>query len=344
MVDKLFLPPDLARDRVADSDLPSLLAVAGGIDVAVSEWLARKPAPDRLFVTLASADFEPGLKVMVRSLRAVSGVPILVLQIGSWNFEHEAADVAVLRVPRLVRPGFKARPLLPHLETTMSKLWTFSLTTPRRVAFIDADCLVIRTIDDLFEGEGFAAAPDLFLHYQVRAFNSGVFGFSPSAAIRSALFSSLPKLSMADGDQSVLNTFFRDWRQLPLSFNFLRNYALVRALAEDRSLRVIHYTTGKPWMIGPTSPRDYALAPLEERWFAALSDEEFRAVKRDWQANLDAVERNLLAWSAGFAGAYRDQVATAVRSARRSLARWLAALAVFAALQTLLLVWLLLRS
>jgi hypothetical protein len=97
-------------------------------------------------------------------------------------------------------------------------------------------------------------------------------------------------------------------------------------------------------MIGPTSPRDYALAPLEDRWFAALSDEEFRAVKRDWQANLDAVERNLLAWSAGFAGAYRDQVATAVRSARRSLARWLAALAVFAALQTLLLVWLLLRS
>ncbi|MFN3545924.1 MAG: hypothetical protein ACK4U0_00400 [Mesorhizobium sp.] len=343
MVENLHLPAHLAVERVADSDRAMLFAVAEAIDEAVAGWLARTGG-DHLIVTLASADFEAGLLVMIRSLRAVSDVPVLVLKLGSWRFEHEASGVASIEVPPLFRPGSAVRPDLPHLAATLSKLWAFSITTPRRVAHIDADCLILRAIDGLLEGEGFAAAPDLLIHYKLRAFNAGVFSFTPSAALRERLLARLPELSIADGDQSVLNEFFDEWRQLPLALNFLRSQALVRALAQDRNLRILHFTPRKPWASGPMDPSDHALAPLEDLWAARLSDAEYREVKRRWQEDVDAVERNLTAWASRSAALYRDQISEGLTQTRRRLRLGLVGLGLLSAVQTLVLSWLILRG
>lgn len=344
MVENLRLPAHLAVENVADDDRASLFAVAEGIDDVVGDWLARCGGDGRLIVTLASPDFAAGLLVMIRSLRKVSDIPVLVLKIGSWRFEHEAPQVAAIEVPPLRRSGIETRPDLPHLIVTLSKLWAFSITTPKRIAYIDADCLILRPIKGLLDGDGFAAAPDLLLHYRLRAFNTGVFSFTPSADLRRRLFERLPELSVADGDQSVLNAFFEEWRQLPLGLNFLRSQALVRALAQDRHLRILHFTPGKPWVGGPSHPRDHALAPLEDLWTAHLSDAEYREVKRQWHQDVDAVEQNLTAWASRSAGLYRDQIAEGLKQTRRRQRLWLAGLALLSALQTLVLVFLVLRG
>ena len=72
----------------------------------------------------------------------------------------------------------------PELGVTFSKLHAWRLEQYSKCVFLDADTLVLRNVDELFEREEISAAsdvgwPDLF--------NSGVFVFSPSQATFSAL-------------------------------------------------------------------------------------------------------------------------------------------------------------
>jgi len=344
---RLRLPDGFAPAPIDDRDLAACEQVAQAIDAAVAGWLAGR-GPDRLFVTFATPDFSAGVAVLVRSLRTVSDAPILILTQGGLVPDIEAADVACLEVPPLLRPGHAFPSEAQHLAVTLSKLWVFSLTRPARVAFIDADCLVLQPLDELFDGDGFAAVPDLFANYETRSFNSGVFAFTPSAETRRELFGRLPGLSVVDGDQGILNAFFRDWRQLPQGLNFLRAHALLRAQARDQALRVVHYTPSKPWLPAPLSPRDPVLAPLDDLWTAGLTPEEHVALVRDWRARLAATEANIAAWMGADAGKRCPGDADLAEGKRRRrherrLERWLIALAALQILQAGLIVWLLLR-
>lgn len=287
-------------------------------------------------MTFATPDFAIGGSVLVRSLRAVSDVPILVLTQGDLRLDIESSNVACLKVPPLQRAGHVFPPNVRHLAVTLSKLWVLSLTQPRRVAFLDADCLVLQPVDDLFEGDDFAAVPDLFVNYDRRGFNSGVFAFTPSAEIRQTLFRELPKLTVADGDQAILNVLFPDWRQLPQGFNLLRAHALLRAEARDKALRIVHYTPSKPWTADPVSPRDPLLAPLDDLWTAKLTPYEHLALVRDWRARAATAEENIASWMDAGATKRRQR-------AERHQRRWIIALAGIQLLQAGLLAGLLLR-
>lgn len=344
---RLRLPGGLASAPVNDRDLAACEQVGQAIEAAVGEWLAARKQ-DRLFVTLATPDFSTGAAVLVRSLRTVSDAPILILTQGGFEPDIEAEDVAYLEVPPLLRPGHVFPSDAPHLAVTLSKLWVFSLTRPARVAYLDADCLVLQPLDVLFAGEGFAAVPDLFANYETRCFNAGVFAFTPSAEIARELFRLLPEFSVADGDQSVLNTYFPDWRQLPQGLNFLRAHALLRTQAQDRALKILHYTPSKPWSPAPVSPRDPLLAPLDELWTTRLTPDEHVALVRDWRARLAATEANVASWmGAGGGKTSRHEASyaqdTKRRRRERRLERWLIAVAVLLALQSSLLAWHLLR-
>ncbi len=277
-----------------------------------------------------------GGSVLSRSLRAVSDLPILILTQGDFRPDIDTDGVACLRVPPLLRTGHVFPSDALHLAVTLSKLWVFSLTRPRRVAFLDADCLVLQPIDALFEGDRFAAVPDLFVNYDRPGFNSGVFAFTPSPGLSENLFRDLPKLSVSDGDQGILNVFFPDWRQLPQGFNLLRAHALLRAEARDKALRVVHYTPSKPWAAVPASPRDPLLAPLDDLWTARLAPDQHLALVRDWRARIAAVEANIASWMD--AGAARRRLRQ-----ERHQRRWIIALAFIQLLQASLLAGLLLR-
>jgi len=126
------------------------------------------------------------------------------------------------------------------------------------VVLMDADTLVVRNIDDLFERPHIAAAPDFLLPDR---FNSGVLVLSPD---REAYASMLERLdtegSYDGGDQGFLNSYFGDWfrmgpeHRLPAGYNlpqfiyqFMRTQAcFAEYLATE--LRVIHYSVQKPWL------------------------------------------------------------------------------------------------
>jgi glycogenin glucosyltransferase len=69
--------------------------------------------------------------------------------------------------------------LLKRLElgVTFTKLHCWRLTQFSKCVFLDADCLALKNVDELFEREEFSAATDVGWP---DCFNSGVFVFRPS--------------------------------------------------------------------------------------------------------------------------------------------------------------------
>lgn len=65
----------------------------------------------------------------------------------------------------------------PELGVTFTKLHCWRLLQYQKCVFLDADCLVIKNVDELFERDEFSAAPDVGWP---DCFNSGVFVFRPS--------------------------------------------------------------------------------------------------------------------------------------------------------------------
>ena len=75
--------------------------------------------------------------------------------------------------------------------------------------FLDADTLVIKNSDELFDKEEFSAAPDAGWP---DCFNSGVFVFRPNLNTFKELMShAVNRGSFDGGDQGLLNTYFSDW-------------------------------------------------------------------------------------------------------------------------------------
>lgn len=67
----------------------------------------------------------------------------------------------------------------PELAVTMTKLAAWRLTQYSKCVFLDADTVVLRNVDELFERDELSAAPDIGWPDM---FNSGVFVFRPSEA------------------------------------------------------------------------------------------------------------------------------------------------------------------
>ena len=61
--------------------------------------------------------------------------------------------------------------LFPRFAQVFTKLRVWELHDFDRVVWLDADTIVVKNVDDLFEREGFAAGPDFF---KPDHFNSGV--------------------------------------------------------------------------------------------------------------------------------------------------------------------------
>lgn len=208
--------------------------------------------------------YEPGVETLGRSLRATgTHVPLLLLA------TPDVSEAAITRLAtgagwevRHVEPVLNPAPdgalIFERFKHTYTKLRAFGLTDVEKVVFLDADTLVLRNIDELFERPDFAAAPDFFMpHY----FNSGVMVLEPSAARLEAMEVALRTSATYDGgDQGFLNEFFADWwsmdaaHRLPATYNL--HHFVFQFLAARPSLRrqfladvkVLHYTLQKPWM------------------------------------------------------------------------------------------------
>ncbi|EDQ90534.1 uncharacterized protein MONBRDRAFT_1946, partial [Monosiga brevicollis MX1] len=144
----------------------------------------------------------------------------------------------------------------PELGVTLTKLHAWKLTHYDNCVFLDADTLVLTNIDELFERNCFAAAPDIGWP---DCFNSGVFVFQPSSAKFEDLVRLLASTGSFDGgDQGLLNEYFADWAtqggeaRLPFAYNMTANASYGYAPAFERfkaDIKVIHFIGArKPWM------------------------------------------------------------------------------------------------
>lgn len=202
----------------------------------------------------------PGLLALGASLRASGSTVPMVAMV--------APDVPSAARARLRTHGWQLRdidplhvagprPLYPRFDEAYIKLRAWQLEEFDKVVLLDADTLVVRNIDDLFDRPPLAAAPDFLMPDR---FNSGVMVLQPSTKTFAEMLAALDHAGSYDGgDQGFLNAFFHDWyaapvaHRLPAGYNlmhfivqFLRGHPVLRDVLE-REARVIHYAVQKPW-------------------------------------------------------------------------------------------------
>jgi glycogenin glucosyltransferase len=145
--------------------------------------------------------------------------------------------------------------LRPELGVTFTKLNAWRLTQFEKCVFLDADTLVLRNVDELFERPELSAAADVGWP---DCFNSGVFVFVPSETTFQNLLQHANLVGSFDGgDQGLLNSYWNDWstshpsRRLPFVYNLTVStcYSYRPALNRfGRDARIVHFLGGvKPW-------------------------------------------------------------------------------------------------
>ncbi len=251
------------------------------------------------YVTLVTnRDYAMGALALVRSLRlSGTGADIVALHTGGV----EQADLAPLVAlgARIVRAellptsdGFNERhgwanihgknPFTkgrkPAFHTPLdnfAKLRLWQLTEYGKCVFIDADALVLKNIDRLFDYPEFSAAPNVYETLgDFHRLNSGVFTARPSEDTFAAMLERLdrPDAFWKRTDQTFLQEFFPDWHGLPVFYNMLQYvWFNLPELWDWRSISVLHYQYEKPWE--QDHPKAGKLRPLIELWHAYHSGE-----------------------------------------------------------------------
>jgi alpha-N-acetylglucosamine transferase len=249
---------------------------------------------DHAYVTLVTNDaYLPGAVALVRSIRLTgTRADIVVMHTGAVSADTLAplAGQGARLVPcdlLPTSPGFNAaharreihgkNPFTkgekPAFHTPLDnfvKLRLWQLTDYRKIVFIDADALVLRNIDRLFDYPEFSAAPNVYESLvDFRRMNSGVFAARPSDDTFAAMLDVLdaPGAFWKRTDQTFLQRFFPDWNGLTVYDNMLQYvWFNMPDLWDWSMIRVLHFQYEKPWQAD--HPKAVRLAPLIELWRA----------------------------------------------------------------------------
>ncbi|XP_021937260.1 flocculation protein FLO11-like isoform X3 [Zootermopsis nevadensis] len=196
--------------------------------------LRRAGSPHDLVVLVT-----PGVSAAMRN--QLSSIFTLVQEVNVLD-SHDEANLALLE--------------RPELGITFTKLHCWRLTQYDKCVFLDADTLVLKNSDELFERDELSAAPD---PGWPDCFNSGVFVYRPSLDTFNDLIKfALSKGSFDGGDQGLLNLFFSDWatkdisRHLPFIYNMVSTatYSYLPAYKQfGEGAKIVHFIgSNKPWL------------------------------------------------------------------------------------------------
>lgn len=230
---------------------------------AAPPFILNKDNNRRAIVTLLTTDsFYPGVKALHTSLVNIRcSYPLVVLitaDVSSTtrrSIEHYALCKVVEKI--CIQDNIE------HIQasfrnTELTKLNIWNLIEFEKILYIDADCIVLTSIDDLFNIESnFAAAPDVF---PPDRFNAGVMVVQPSELIFQDMLSKVPQLVSYDGgDTGFLNAYFPSWftsttNKLPFKYNaqrilfwftYAKNPGYWNVL---HPIAILHYSSSpKPW-------------------------------------------------------------------------------------------------
>ena len=248
----------------------------------------------RAFVTLVTnRDYVMGAEALVRSIRLTgSDADIVVLHTGALGGAELApllalgvrlAETALLPTSpafderhardRLHAEAPFAKGRKPGFHTPLDnfcKLRLWQLTDYESCVFVDADAVVLKNVDRLFDYPEFSAAPNVYESLaDFRRLNSGVFVARPSEATFAAMLARLdaPDAFWRRTDQTFLQAFFPEWHGLPVTMNMLQYvWFNLPDLWDWPSIGILHYQYEKPWEAD--HPRSARLGPLIDLWRA----------------------------------------------------------------------------
>lgn len=256
-----------------------------------------RPASARTaWVTLVTnADYALGARALLRSIRlSGSRADIVVLHtegvagqalapLAEFDVRLAACDVLPTSSAFTAAHGrdrlHAAAPFTkggkPTFHTPLDnfvKLRLWQLTDYARVVFVDADALVLRNCDRLFDYPEFSAAPNVYEKLaDFGRLNSGVFVARPNAATYAAMLDALdqPGAFWRRTDQSFLEAYFPDWHGLPVYCNLLQYvWFNLPGLWNWSQVRILHYQYEKPWdTCNPKSPHLETLIALWRAYF-----------------------------------------------------------------------------
>ncbi|MFT3765000.1 MAG: glycosyltransferase family 8 protein [Minicystis sp.] len=220
----------------------------------------------------------PGVEALGSSLAASGTTAPRVLmvtpEVRPITRDRLAAQGWTIReVDPIENPNPATQQMLPRFGAAYTKLRAWELDEYDKLVFLDADTIVVKNVDDLFERPALAAAPDFFLPDR---FSSGVMVIEPSRALFQGMVAALADLRSYDGgDQGFLNLFFADWyampaaHRLPVGYNMAHFiYQFMRAHPAtweklQHEVKIIHYLVQKPWRARST------LSGASELWWDA---------------------------------------------------------------------------
>ncbi|CAK9145732.1 unnamed protein product [Ilex paraguariensis] len=177
-------------------------------------------------------------------------------------------------------------------EWNYSKFRLWQLTDYDKITFIDADLLILRNIDFLFEMPEISATGN-----NATLFNSGVMVVEPSQCTFQLLMDHINEIeSYNGGDQGYLNEIFTWWHRIPKHMNFLKHFwegdeeekkqMKTRLFGADPPvLYVLHYLGLKPWLCFRDYDCNWNVDRLQE--FAS------NGAHRTWWKVHDAMPKNL---------------------------------------------------
>jgi len=227
--------------------------------------------PKFAYFTVASDDFTPGVYCLAKSLQKITQYPLYVISINITEENKKKLESVGCNIIDTEYLGSKTCKPQPYRENpnfanncyNKIHLWNQDFD---KIIYFDADVLVIKNIDHLFEIEADFAAGSSFqtildaktgkptkAGWRGDYFNSGVMILKPDKKIFEELIimKDTVETPKDPSDQGLLNHCFAGkWHRLKPIYNFTRRVFDV-APYKWKELRneicVIHYTLEKPW-------------------------------------------------------------------------------------------------
>ncbi|KAK4804229.1 hypothetical protein SAY86_004046 [Trapa natans] len=225
---------------------------------AKDNFHSERPHREAYATILHSAHFYVcGAITAAQSIRMAGSTRDLVILVDESISDYhrgglEAAGWKIHTIKRIRNP--KAEPDA-YNEWNYSKFRLWQLTEYDKIIFIDADLLILRNIDFLFEMPEITATGN-----NATLFNSGVMVVEPSNCTFQLLMDHINEIeSYNGGDQGYLNEIFTWWHRIPKHMNFLKHFwegdepekkeMKTRLFGADPpTLYVLHYLGTKPWL------------------------------------------------------------------------------------------------
>ncbi|KAG9219421.1 hypothetical protein CCMSSC00406_0005315 [Pleurotus cornucopiae] len=216
--------------------------------------------------TLYSSNYAIATAVLAHSLRRANVSSRLLLIYIEGRISEEALCISraagwePLPVP-FIPPPHHGNGILEWYQDQYTKLniWGLDQHGVDRLVYLDADTLVFRNIDELFDIPfNFAAVPDVFAPDDPRgfslSFNAGVLALRPSSKILADMTKKIETANfpLEQAEQSFLNAYFASKRAL-LPYIYNAGIVIKRQSSDlweelKREMKIMHFTNVKPFL------------------------------------------------------------------------------------------------